>query len=520
MGFNEAKTGIILRNKFKELGYYDNPNIVVEEEKSDNPLITNLLKRASKKGTNVGYPDFIISSKEKSGFVIVIECKADIRKHESKNRDNFGDYAVDGALWYASHLIKEYDVIAIGISGQTEDELKVSSFMMIKNSQINDDIFPKNQLLSFNNFYKIYIESPEKFQQDYLSILEHSKELNRTLHAKKVKESQRSLLISGILIALQNQVFITSYKQHKTAQRLADSIVNTIVKELVDANIDKIKVENLRQAYSFITTHTTLSGDMEFLVSLVTDIKQNINDFHKTHRYNDILGQFYIEFLSYANNDKGLGIVLTPPHITELFNEIADVDKNSVVIDNCCGTAGFMISAMKRMIKDAKGDEQKIKAIRNEQLIGIEFQDDIYALAISNMIIHGDGKTNVYHGDCFELHKKMPRKGTVGFLNPPYKSKKTDIEELEFVLNNLNMLEKNGKCVAIIPTGCVLAQKGKTYEMKKRILENHRLDAVMSMSGDLFHNSKVMVVTCIVVFTAHVPHSDKKNDLVWLLERR
>jgi len=511
MGLNEKKTENLVRNQFRKLGYYDNTDLVIEEQKSDNSLISNLLKKASKKGMGMGYPEFIIYNKEKSDFIIVIECKADIRKHESANHDKFADYAVDGALWYASHLSKEFDVLAIGVSGQEKRELKVSHSLMLKNAKENDGIFPADAFLSFDNYYKGYIESPIKFHQDYLEMLKYSQDLNQTLHAKKIKESQRSLLISGVLIALQNEAFVTSFKKYKTASRLSESIVQTIVNELTDASIDNSKVANLRQAYSFIITHTTLSTDKDFFIALITNINDKINSFIKTHRYFDTLGQFYIEFLRYANNDKGLGIVLTPPHITELFSDVAQVNKNSVIIDNCCGTSGFMISAMKKMIADAKDDTKKIDAIKSDQIIGIEFQDDIYALAVSNMIIHGDGKTNVYHGDCFDLASKLTQKGTVGFLNPPYKSKKSDKEELEFVLNNLEMLEKNGKCLAIIPMRCVLAQKGIGYEFKKKLLEYHTLEAVMSMPDDLFHNSNVMAVTCIVVFTAHVPHAPQKK---------
>jgi len=511
MGLNEKKTENLVRNQFRKLGYYDNTDLVIEEQKSDNSLISNLLKKASKKGMGMGYPEFIIYNKEKSDFIIVIECKADIRKHESANHDKFADYAVDGALWYASHLSKEFDVLAIGVSGQEKRELKVSHSLMLKNTKENDGIFPADAFLSFDNYYKGYIESPIKFHQDYLEMLKYSQDLNQTLHAKKIKESQRSLLISGVLIALQNEAFVTSFKKYKTASRLSESIVQTIVNELTDASIDNSKVANLRQAYSFIITHTTLSTDKDFFIALITNINDKINSFIKTHRYFDTLGQFYIEFLRYANNDKGLGIVLTPPHITELFSDVAQVNKNSVIIDNCCGTSGFMISAMKKMIADAKDDTKKIDAIKSDQIIGIEFQDDIYALAVSNMIIHGDGKTNVYHGDCFDLASKLTQKGTVGFLNPTYKSKKSDKEELEFVLNNLEMLEKNGKCLAIIPMRCVLAQKGIGYEFKKKLLEYHTLEAVMSMPDDLFHNSNVMAVTCIVVFTAHVPHAPQKK---------
>jgi type I restriction enzyme M protein len=200
--------------------------------------------------------------------------------------------------------------------------------------------------------------------------------------------------------------------------------------------------------------------------------------------------------------------VLTPPHITELFANLANVNKDSVVLDNACGTGGFLISAMKQMVSDAKGDSGKIKGIQKEQLIGIEYQDDIYALAVTNMVLHDDGKSNIYQGDCFAMTEAIRERyqPNVGLLNPPYKTKKSDIEELQFVLNNLEMLQHGGTCVAIVPISCVLAQSGIGLELKRQLLLRHTLEAVLSMPGELFHNSKVGVVTATIVVTAHLPH--------------
>ena len=313
---------------------------------------------------------------------------------------------------------------------------------------------------------------------------------------------------------MENDAFRASYTKHKKPKDLANILVDTISIELKNANLKNGKLENLNTAYSFIRTHTSLSGQKDVLSTIITDIDSNVNTFIKTHKYFDVLGQFYIEFLRYANSDRGLGIVLTPPHITEFFNSIAEVNKDSVVYDNCTGTGGFLISAMSRMVKDAKGDLNKIKSIKENQLIGVEWQDDIFALACSNMFIHQDGKTNIIHGDCFNsnvIAEAKKHKPNIGFLNPPYKTKKTDIEELEFVLSNLEVLEPYGTCISIIPFSSVLAQKGKPYELKKKLLEQHTLEAVFSMPDELFINSNVGVVTCIMVVTAHKPHPKKKE---------
>jgi type I restriction-modification system DNA methylase subunit len=251
------------------------------------------------------------------------------------------------------------------------------------------------------------------------------------------------------------------------------------------------------------------------LKEIIDEIDENINAFIKTHKYFDVLGQLYIEFLRYANSDKGLGIVLTPPHITELFSDLAQVNKHSIAYDNCAGTGGFLISAMRRMITDAKGDEAKIKEIKAKQLIGTEYQSHIFALAISNMYIHQDGKTNIINGSCFDeevIEEVKTKKPTVGFLNPPYKSnKKTDTDELEFILNNLECLVDGGTCVAIVPMQSALAQSGKVLDFKKKLLEKHTLEAVLSMPDELFFNSKVGVVSCVMIFTAHKPHPNHKE---------
>ncbi|MFV0237002.1 MAG: N-6 DNA methylase [Flavobacteriales bacterium] len=507
---NERKTENIVRTHFNKFI----STIEIEEQKSDNPKIDKLLKSASKKGSGRGYPEFIISYKTNSDLLIVIECKADITKHESINKDKYSDYAVDGVLLYSSYLSKDFDVIGIAVSGESKRNLKVSHFLHLKGERKATEIFD-DKLLSDEDYLNGYLKSPEKFRQDYKTLLDFTKSLNEKLHTHKILESQRSLLISCTLIALENTAFKKSYASHKTPQSLAKSLVQTVSEELEEANIGGKKLENLNTQFGFIKTDTSLSTKDKVLKEFIDEIDKNINQFIKTHEYFDVLGQLYIEFLRYANSDKGLGIVLTPPHITEFFSKIAQVNKNSIAFDNCTGTGGFLISAMKEMILDAKGDESKIQNIKSKQLIGIEYQSHIFALAVSNMYIHQDGKTNILNGSCFDskiISEIKSRKPTVGFLNPPYQSnKKKDIDEYEFILNNLDCLVDGGTCVAIVPMQKALATKGKVFEYKKTILKKHTLEAVLSMPDELFFNSKVGVVSCVMIFTAHRPHPEHKE---------
>lgn len=506
---NERKTENLVRAHFQKFEAFK-----IDEQQSEQPKIKKLLQNASKQGAGRGYPEFLIHHKKNSNLLIVIECKADHLKHASATGDKYSEYSVDGVLLYASCLAKGFDVLAIAVSGETAKNLKVSHFLHLDGEKKAAPIF-SDLLLSADDYLNGYLQSPEKFRQDYDTLLAFSKNLNDQLHTYKILESQRSLLLSCILIALENAAFKQAYAYQATAQNLADFLIKTVSDELDSAKVGSDKLSNLTTQFSFIATDTTLSRKEGALKGLIDDVNEHIKDFIQTHKYFDVLGQLYIEFLRYANSDKGLGIVLTPPHITEFFADIAEVNQNSIAYDNCTGTGGFLIAAMKKMIEDAKGNSAAIKRIKKQQLIGTEYQSHIYALAVSNMFIHQDGKTSIHNGSCFDdeiIEAVKTKNPTVGFLNPPYKSdKKNDIDELAFVLNNLECLVDGGICIAIVPMQSALAQSGKTHELKKQLLAKHTLEAVFSMPSELFFNSKVNVVTCIMVFKAHKAHAKNKK---------
>lgn len=519
---NEAKTSQLFRKLLDTKGYYNDKDIIVEEQQSENKKINKLLQNASKVGTGKGYPDFIITCARYPELVIVVECKADIKKHESATHDSYRDYAVDGALLYSSFLAKEFDVIAIGFSGERKSLFELSHYIQLHEEKDSHQLYRDGVLLDIDSYYNGLMQSNYKFNQDFNRLIDYTKDLNEELQGKKIKERLRALLISGILIALKNDRFKAEYKNYKTTETLVTNLFNSISSELNRSDVPDRNKEALINAYKFITTNSSINNPTAegkgFLVDLITNCDERINRFMVTHKYIDTVSQFYVEFLRYANNDKGLGIVLTPPHITELFCELAEINKDSVIIDNCAGTGGFLVSAMKKMLEDAGGDIAKEEQIKDKQLLGIEYDDEIYTLLISNMIVHRDGRTNIIWGDCFNEDVERIREEfhpTVGLLNPPYKNKGKGTEELEFVLNNLSMLEKGGKCVAIMPISCVNDVTGKSYLLKQKILEQHTLEAVLSLPEELFHNSKVNTVTCAVVLTAHVPYVEHKNKKTW-----
>ncbi len=508
---NERLTEAIVREHFQA---FTDDVLYVEEQQSTVRRIRRLLRTASKSGSGRGYPDFLISLKNEPDLLIVIECKADVQKHCSEDFDHYADYAVDGARLYAEHLSRDFDVLSIGVSGTSKQNLQVSHFLHLKGQRSPFEIFG-DILLPPSDYVQGYLNSPEKYRQDFETLQCFIRDLNKRLHIDRVLEGNRSLLISAILIALERESFKRGFSSEHDPKRLAEMVIDAVDAELKDANVSSNRLPILRQSFGFLSSQPVLTTEDDKLRSIIEDIDKEVNSFIKNHKYRDVLGTLYIEFLRYSNSDKSLGIVLTPPHITEFFTDIAQVNANSVVYDNCTGTGGFLISAMKRMIEDADGAQDVVNRIKSDQLYGVEQQPLIYSLAVSNMYIHQDGKSNIFLGDCFDeciMQEIISKRPSVGLLNPPYKiDKRNDTEELSFVINNLECLSQGGICVAIVPMSVALAQSGDSATLKERLLKNHTLEAVFSMPDELFFNSNVSVVSCVMVFTAHRPHPKDKN---------
>lgn len=523
MSKNERITENIVRKKLERIGIIEASGFFIEEQKSQNPLITKLLRCASKSGDGMGKPEFIITKNDNKDFVIVIECKPDIKQHESENKNQFKDYAVDGALLYASYLSKEFNVIAIGVSGQSEDSLKISTFLYPKGASNFSVLYDENNHLIDNIIlWGRYIEratfDPALAKTRHSDLMKFSRELHNYMRDyAKITEAQKPLLVSGVLLALMDKGFekaYTSYDGEDLAQKTFQAIKDVINKvQLGDTQESKKKA--VINAFSFIEHHPELhkidkKKNESPLLNIIRSLHIHVKPFTKDHYDFDIIGNFYGEFIRYTGGDgKGLGIVLTPKHITDLFADIAKLNKNSVVLDTCCGTGGFLISAMKKMTENVGAEEKRY--ILENSLIGIEQEPQMFALAVSNMILRGDGKTNLYQGSCFDesLFDKIKNKASAGFINPPYSQKGEDLHEWNFVIQLLNALQKNATGIVIVPMSLAIAP----HLLREQLLKEHRLEAVMSMPDDLFY--PIGVVPCIMVFTAHVPHNSDPHHESW-----
>ena len=515
---NERITEDIVRTHFKNDSLFE--SVKLEEQRTKNERLKKLLKNASKKGTGKsGFPEFIITFPSIMDLVMIVECKAESKYHDSKSIEHPDPekYAVDGALHYSKFLKTEFNVVAIAISGQGKNNLSVSNFI-IKKDGTKKELSDKKLLSIYD--YLTLIENENNVEKlKHENILLTASQLNEKLYDYSVPENERATIVSGILIALQSKVFRRSYQTYSEPSQLADDLLVN-VKRILKKNEMGNKISALMAQYNTIRKSSKLTTDktirnietgLEETNTLLRDLIYDIDTkiFPLTTYKNvgyDILGQFYSEFIRYANGDKKLGLVLTPSHVKELFIDLVDLQKDDVLYDNCCGTAGFLINGMKKLIQLSSGDNKKIKEIQNNQILGIEERPDMFTYACSNMMMRDDGKSNIFRGDSLSETQKefiKKQKPTVGLLNPPYS---TGVPELEFVYSNLDCLQPNGRCVAIVPFNSILEDSGKNYDWKKKLLEKHTLVAAFSMPVEVF--SPIGIVTAIIVFKAHNPHPD------------
>ena len=530
-------------------GLLKEAGIELEAEKSSIKEIQEALKTASKQGTGkIGRPEYIGVVKD---FVIVIEDKPTTDKHIkldgtviSMEVDAVVDYAVNGALFYAQHLAKNTSFkknIAIGVSGD-EKKHRISP-IYVDDTEYYRELPEVESFISFNNtnieeyYTKEVLQEDTDIEKETAEILKDAAELHEDLrNYGNLKDIDKPLVVSGILLALNEMEHknfsiesLNGDKEKTDGQKIYDAI---------KANLKRVKVapdvkrDKMLSQFAIIKDTTILN---EINKTLGKTPLKYYTEFLNEHIFRcikytksaeDYLGRFYGEFMSYSGGDgQTLGIVLTPKHITELFCELLDIKAHDVVLDPCCGTAGFLIASMHHMFNEViktKGlktreeinDDPDIKRIKKEQLHGFELQPYMFTIAITNMILRGDGKANIINGDFLaeDSSKLQLKQGSVGMMNPPYSQgskKNPNLYEICFTEHLLDSLTKGARCAVIVPQSSMTGKTKEEQAVKTNILKHHTLEGVITLNKDTFYG--VGVMPCIAVFTAGEKHPKNKE---------
>lgn len=502
--------------------------------------IEEALKSASKRGTGrAGYPEYVARV---GRFIIVVEDKASQDRHEKltdsgildMSIDAITDYAVNGAYHYATHIAKGSpftEVFAIGVSGDPKRHTISPVFVNDREGYKRLDDIESFTWLSPDNIEEYYtravLDEPTDVEKTTEQILKDAAELHEYLRTYgSIKDQDKALVVAGILLALDEIEYggfsIASLTGDQTeGMRDGDKLMNAIRGRLTRSNVGPdVKKNKLLSEFGIIQTSFRLNEVNDTLGMTPLRYYTNFLNVHvfKNIKYQktseDFIGRFYGEFMSYSGGDgQTLGIVLTPKHICDLMCDLVDVKPNDTVLDPTCGTAGFLIAAMHRMLSFASSEQER-RNIKKKQLHGIELQSNMFAVAAANMILRRDGNSNL---ECCDFLKQNPAQlqlkgATVGLMNPPYsQGTKADPDqyEISFVERLLDSLTMGARAAVIVPQSSMTGKTKAEQAFKRAILKRHTLEGVVTCNTNTFYGIGTNPV--IAVFTAHEPHDPEKE---------
>lgn len=547
----------------------------LEQESLNNEIDTALNEYYSKSGGNGGNrPDakLLLQDKNMNYYPILIEYKGykdklvkldangQVENRTTKNEPiikNINSYAVNGAVHYANallHYTSYTDIISIGMTGYKDEnnevQYEIGVYYVSKNNfgigQKVDDYIDLSFLKQEN--FDEFIQKVKNLQLTQSEIEELKEKREKEIEASLVKlnndiyqnekglsESDRVYLVAASIIAtigVSGKVAPLEKSDLKSSteegNKDGDIVVRKIKAFLNEKNLPKEKKELIiRTLQNTLTTENinkVENGESQ-LKRVFTKIVDDLGIYYKIGLSTDFTGKLFNEMYSWLgfSQDKLNDVVLTPSYVANLLVKLARVDKDSYVWDFATGSAGLLVSAMNEMLIDAKNkikspEQLAIKSaeIKANQLLGIEILPSVYMLAILNMILMGDGSSNILNKDSIKdfngyygfgkTDEKFPANAFV--LNPPYSAPGNG---MIFVEKALSMMER-GYAAIIIQNS---AGSGKATEFNKKILKHSTLIASIKMPIDIFIG-KSSVQTNVYVFRIGEAH--QSDDIVKFID--
>lgn len=530
-----------------------------------NSSITEALKAADSKsgGSGANYPDIqlLLQNKTRRDIPVMIEAKGTKNRLEKLTPDGgielvskgknpnraVQQFAVNGALHYGLAILDEgtyNEVIIIGINGTTLENGRVKDpevkayYVSEKNNRV-----PK-ELVGFD-FVQMKKSNIDTFfeELDRLSLTDAEREKLKRVKEETLEQSIKSihqriyddasikmllntndklylfcgLIMAGLTTEGVKPLKVSDFDSNDDATDNDGKLILTRTESFLrKKNCPSEKVamvlNSLRPVFEKHDLWKPVNGE-SVIKSIYKQVKADILPLLESNIHLDFTGKILNSLSDWVSieNDKQNDVVLTPRFVTNLMARITRTDMDSFVWDTCMGSSGFLVSAMEIMINDAKKRikdtqelDKKIEHIKHNQLLGIEVLGNIYILAVLNMILMGDGSSQIICGDS---HKEGPKfieahkdtfPANVFLLNPPYSAPG---KGLIFVDEALSRMERGYGAVLIQEN----AGSGQGDVYAGRILEKNTLIASVRMPADLF-NGKSSVQTAIYLFEVNRPH--------------
>ena len=468
-----------------------------------------------------------------------------------ETKQDFEDADVEQLKAYLEEeraLHKGEKVICI-LANTNNDRIKVWK------SDIDDAHFLKDETVIDNMMHYVKLFASDR-QNDRERVMRNTYALNELLHKKDIDEAKRSQFVGTCLLFVKNQVerfghggYINADMKKKLADIWATkspkeirSGISDVLDGLLDGTKNKTKKIELLQKNVLNDQHVqnlTLAEWIEILSTIMMDIYAYIDD--DSSEGQDILNLFFITFNKYTGKaDKNQAF--TPDHITDFMCLLTGVNKDSRILDICCGSGSFLVQAMVKELADCRRGHTEVEYkaladdVKEHHIFGIECEEKAYGLSTTNMLIHGDGNSNVELGSCFDKKGFIKEaRPTVCLMNPPYNAKPKSIpteykagwsakerdgkedptKGLVFVQYLSDIAKEEGwtgtKLAVLLPMSAAIGTSNRISDMKKRLLENNTLEAVFSLPAEIFYPG-ASVQACCMLFTLNQPHFDANGE--------
>lgn len=445
----------------------------------------------------------------KDNVSVLIETKTKFKKKDEKQLSAYVEY---------EKRLNSNKIVAI-LANTGDDKIKVWK------QDINDE-----SVLSYEDVLKSIDEYVDIFSSrvnNKEKVMKNTYELNQKLHKYGITEELRSQFVGTCLLALKNNL------DYKIAS-LTTNQINTRIEEILGTLLDgdMKKAEKLAIISSNVLRSQVVEdlkpGDYKNILKYIEDnILPFIND--RSTAGQDLLNLFFVTFNKYVKSDKNQAF--TPDHITDFMSKVVGVNKHSIILDPCCGSGSFLVRAMTEAFYDCTTEQEK-KNIKQKQILGIEYDKNVYGLSTTNMLIHGDGNSNIRNGSCFALKNWIQEnRPNVILMNPPYNAQRKHVPEsfsntwkdnakqdpskgfyfVKYIADTLNEINQQATLAVLLPVACAIGGKNKYItDIKEHILKNNTLDAVFTLPAEVFYPGASASVCCMV-FKIGKKHSHESN---------
>lgn len=454
--------------------------------------------------SNGRIPEFADMRFVKNNITILVETKQEFQNNLSSATEQLSAY-----VQYERQL-NNNKIIAI-LANTNNDKI-----MVWRGSISEQDLLSKENVLKSFDEYADYYSSKTNNKE---VVVKNTYELNQLLHSMGIPEKLRSQFVGTCLLVLKNSKSNMINKDLNTSMIISE--MKNVLSELLNKDLNKAEKITLldKTVLDNQSIRELQSSSFRQVLQFIKDkILPFIND--KSTAGQDLLNLFFVTFNKYVGKaDKNQAF--TPDHITDFMTKIIRVNSNSIVLDPCCGSGSFLVRALMAELDDADTAEKQ-KIIKKKHIYGIEYADNIYGLSTTNMLIHGDGNSNIYHGNCFNFANEIKSWNIDKVLmNPPYNATKTQMDEaftktwskkqktdpskgLHFV-NYVSSLLDHGEMAVLLPVAAAIGNNKVIKSEKEEILKHNTLKAVFTLPDDIFYPG-ASVEACCMIFDLGIKH--------------